>query len=317
METEGRKLDENLRPSRRITVIIPTRNREELLVKLVNKLITFENQITQLIIIDSSGSPCALESANDFPFDFVYEHSKISSAAYQRNLGLNLVQDLPDYVAFLDDDVVPNDLYFINLINALESEGAIGVSGVAIDPALALTGHKRSYFLRHYKRMFGLAGKIEGRVLPSAVAIPVIENESALVSAKWLIACSVWRYKAVSDLRFENFVGQSLSEDVIFSMKASQRGLLLVNPGVILHHSQELSGRPNLYNFWKMWVTNRRKLVIIFRGQGMSFVSFYWANFGQLIILFLKFLKGDTESGKGALGIIIGTFSRTKYVDAN
>ena len=314
---EGCKLDENFRPSRRLTVIIPTRNREDRLSELVNKLISFEDQITELIIIDSSDFRSELENDFDFPFEFVYKHSKICSAAYQRNLGLNLIENQPDYIAFLDDDVIPNNFYFTNLINALESDGAIGVSGVAVDPTLADSDYDRNYFLRNYKRMFGLAGKIEGEVLSSAVAIPVIDNKSALVPTKWLIACSIWKYDVVSDLRFENFVGQSLSEDVIFSMKASRRGLLLVNPQVILNHSQELSGRPNLYNFWRMWVTNRRRLVTIFRGQGMNLVSFYWANFGQLTILLFKFITGDKKYGKGALGIIVGTFSRTKYIDAN
>lgn len=295
------------------SVVLPTRNREKLLLGLIEKLISFESQISQVIIIDSSDIPIVIDESLKFPFELIYRHTLICSAAYQRNLGLTLVSTDSDYIAFLDDDVIPGENYFANLIQTLETYSGIGISGIAVDHSIRETQGFDSKFPFQFKKMFGLTGRDWGGVLPSGVAIPVSEASSEIVFSNWLIGCSIWKFSAIKDLRFENFVGQSLSEDVIFSMRANGLGRLIVDPRVIFDHSQEVSGRPNLFNFWRMWVTNRRRLIQLFQGSGMSYRAFYLANFGQLLILIFKMLGGDLGSGKGALGIIAGMFSKTRY----
>jgi GT2 family glycosyltransferase len=297
-----------------VSVIIPTRNREKLLLGLLKKLIPFELQITQVIVIDSSDIPIVIDENVKFPFEIIYRHSLICSAAYQRNLGLRLVNADSGYIAFLDDDVIPGYNYFENLIQTLENYSGIGISGIAVDHSTSMTQGFDNQFAFKFKKIFGLAGTNRGGVLPSGVAIPVSEASSEIIFSNWLIGCSIWKFSAIKDLRFENFVGQSLSEDVIFSMRANGLGRLIVDPRVIFDHSQEVSGRPNSFDFWRMWVTNRRRLIQLFQDSGMSYRDFYLANFGQLLIQILKMLYGNLESGKGALGIIVGMISKTRYV---
>lgn len=299
----------------KISVIIPSRNREKLLLGLLERLISFESQITQVIVIDSSDIPFILDENVKFPFEIIFKQTLICSAAFQRNLGLRLVNVDSEYIAFLDDDVLPQDGYFESLIQTLENNLGIGISGIAVDPSMRKTEEFNYQFAVKFKKVFGLAGSNQGAVLPSGVAIPVSELSTEIVFSNWLIGCSIWKFSAIKDLRFENFVGQSLSEDVIYSMRANSLGRLLVDPQVKLDHSQEVAGRPNSFNFWKMWVTNRRRLIQLFQGSGMSYRAFYLANFGQLLILIFKMLGGDLGSGKGALGIIAGMFSKTRYVD--
>lgn len=304
-------------PNPAISVIIPTRNRQELLLGLIKKLISFESQITQVIVIDSSNIPIVIDESVKFPFELIYRHTLIRSAAYQRNLGLRLVNADTGYIAFLDDDVIPGYDYFESLIKTLENYSGIGISGIAVDHSMHKKQGFNNQFPFKFKKVFGLAGANPGDVLPSGVAIPVSEGSSEIVFSKWLIGCSIWKFSTIKDLRFENFVGQSLAEDVIFSMRANSLGRLIVDPRVIFDHSQEISGRPNSFNFWRMWVTNRRRLIQLFQDSGMSYRGFYLANFGQLLIQIFKMLGGNLESGKGALGIIVGMFSKTRYVDEN
>lgn len=301
-------------PNPAISVIIPTRNREKLLLGLIEKLISFESQISQVIVIDSSDIPIVIDESVKFPFEIIYRHTLICSAAFQRNLGLTLVNADSDYIAFLDDDVIPGNDYFESLIKTLENYSGIGISGIAVDRSISKTQEFNNQFSFKFKKIFGLAGTNRGSVLNSGVAIPVSEGSSEIVFSNWLIGCSIWKFSTIKGLRFENFVGQSLAEDVIFSMRANSLGRLIVDPRVIFDHSQEISGRPNSFNFWRMWVTNRRRLIQLFQGSGMNYRSFYLANFGQLLIQIFKMLGGNLESGKGALGIIAGMFSKTKYV---
>jgi glycosyltransferase involved in cell wall biosynthesis len=302
-------------PTSVTSVVIPTRNREKLLRGLIERLTSYETSFLQVIVIDSSDKPIEIDETLKFPFELIYRHTLICSAAYQRNLGLRLVNADTRYIAFLDDDVIPGDKYFESLIQTLETHSGIGISGIAVDHSIHKTQRFNDQFAFKFKKIFGLAGTKRGAVLHSGVAIPVSENSSEIVFSNWLIGCSIWKFSSIKRLRFENFVGQSLAEDVIFSMRANSLGRLIVDPSVIFDHSQEVSGRPNSFNFWRMWVTNRRRLIQLFQGSGMSYRGFYLANFGQLLIQIFKMLGGNLDSGKGALGIVVGMFSKTRYVD--
>ena len=310
-------MNRKILPPSATTVVIPTRNREKLLLGLIKKLTSYETPFLQVIVIDSSDKLIEIDETVKFPFELIYRHTLICSAAYQRNLGLSLVNADTGYIAFLDDDVIPGDNYFESLIKTLETHSGIGISGIAVDYSIPKSKGLNSQFAFKFKKKLGLTGTNQGGVLPSGVAIPVSKTSSEIVFSSWLIGCSIWKFSAMKHLRFENFVGQSLSEDVIFSMRANCLGQLIVDPREILEHSQEVSGRPNSFNFWRMWVTNRRKLIQLFQGSGMSYRGFYLANFGQLIIQIFKMLGGNLESGKGALGIIVGMISKTRYVDEN
>ena len=294
-----------------LTIVIPTRNRKILLKKLLNELLMNFQQIDQIVIVDSSDK---VESKAKFLVNkkVLYVHSKIKSAAIQRNIGLSFVQPNCRYVAFLDDDVSPPSNYFTDLIALLKSKKAAGVSGVAenLDIHKSKKTHK---IFEVYRKFFFLDSNKEGVVLNSGVNIPVKNTFkiNPILECKWLIGCAVWDYQKIKRQQFDNrFYGQSLGEDVLFSLQASKYGKLYVKRDLVLKHLESPIGRPNYLNYNRMWVRNRFYISEELLGN-RSKISYHWCNFGKFLSILMfapkhpfKFISGSIGMCLGALDVI-------------
>jgi len=298
-----------------ITIIIPSRNRKVLLKKLVNNLILNFKQIDQIIIVDSSDKA---ESKAKFLANkkILYVHSKIKSAAIQRNIGLTLVQPNCKYVAFLDDDVSPPLNYFTDLIALLKSRKAAGVSGVAKNPNIHKSKKTNKVF-EAYRKLFFLDSNKEGVVLNSGVNVPIknISKANPIVECKWLIGCAVWNYQKINRFQFDNrFYGQSLGEDVLFSLKVSKYGKLFVKRNLILKHLESPIGRPSYLKHHRMWVKNRFYISEEMLGNRLKF-SYHWCNFGKFLSIMAFAPKNPIKFVLCTLGMVLGLFDviKAKY----
>lgn len=288
----------------RFAVIIPTRNREELLQDLLVNLSACHNaENLHVIIIDSSDEVFRINE--DFPFTLKVIHTRIRSAALQRNMGLNELEisgDFAvDFVAFLDDDIRVNSDYFKRIEVGFELlPHAVGISGI--------TAILSAPSLRVLKRFFGIYGK-QGEISKGGVNVPFEfdNHKSDYFQANWLIGCSVWRYPAIKEHRFQaDFMGQSLFEDVIFSFEMSKIGKLYVTPSIIIEHLESSIGRPNSYRHSYDWIANRYRLFELY-GDEFRKVNFWFANFGKLAYeVFLLLKERNTVRVKSILGLIAG-----------
>jgi GT2 family glycosyltransferase len=300
-----------------LTVIIPTRNRVKELNNLLRALDQTNNFIDEIIIIDSSNknSHGLIYSSNT---KIVYHHTLVKSAAIQRNIGISFVNASCKYLSFLDDDVLPNTDYFDKLIDTLNNNNAIGVSGVAIN-SKKLNKKKKNKLFTIYKYIFLLDSKQEGVILNSGVNIPVITSNSSykIVQAEWLIGCALWDFQKIKDLRFDNrLFGQSLGEDVLFSLKARRLGPLFVDLRTQLEHTESGIERPNQFEFYRMWVRNRHYIVSELTGKNFQ-PPFHWCNLGKSIILFVFMIKNPIKSIRGLMGMTFGYFDLMGRKNAN
>ena len=300
-----------------LTIIIPTRNRKVLLRKLVDNLLVNFKQIDQIIIVDSSDKA---ESKARFLTNkkILYVHSKIKSAAIQRNIGLSFVRPNRKYVAFLDDDVSPPSNYFTDLIALLKSKKAAGVSGVAENPNV----HKSKKTIKafeSYRKFFLLDSNKEGVVLNSGVNIPIknISKGNPIMECRWLIGCAVWDYQKINRIQFDSrFYGQSLGEDVLFSLKASKYGKLFVKRNLILKHLESPIGRPSYLKHHRMWVRNRYYISEEILGSRLKF-SYHWCNFGKFLSILTFAPKDPIKFALGTLGMVLGFMDVIKEKYAN
>ena len=291
-----------------ISVIIPTCNRPVELNILLNKISLQTRSVNEVLIIDSSDKPFAVGPDYNWGFNLIIQHVAVKSAALQRNIGMKMLSSECDYLCFLDDDVQPDPDYIFRLIEGLEKTGGIGISGIALNPLkrdLLRTKPNGPYgFLQ---RFFGLDSLRDGALLKSGVNIPIRTYEGAIQKVEWLIGCSIWKYDQVSDLKFEaDFMGQSLSEDVIFSYRASSRGELFVDPKIHLNHSESEIGRPKGLEFWSMWVVNRSRLVNLVAKNNLQLFPYHFANFGQFLSLVYGGIFISKQLPVQALGIPLG-----------
>jgi glycosyltransferase involved in cell wall biosynthesis len=295
-----------------ITIIIPTRNRKFLLKKLVNNLLINFKQIDQIVIVDSSDTA---EGKAKFLINkkILYVYSHIKSAAVQRNIGLSFVQPNCKYVAFLDDDVIPPTNYFTDLIELLRSKKAVGVSGIAENPSSHNSG-KKIKVSETYRKIFYLASSKEGVVLNSGVNIPVKPSSKAnpILECKWLIGCAIWDYQKIKRCRFDNrFNGQSLGEDVLFSLKASKHGKLFVKRNLVLKHLESPISRPNYLIHSRMWIRNRFYISEEILGNRFK-ISYYWCNLGKFLSIFLFAPRHPIKFVLGSLGMFLGIIDLIK-----
>jgi GT2 family glycosyltransferase len=244
----------------------------------------------KVIVVDSSDSN--LQSPNLQTIHGVeYVVTGLRSAANQRNIGLNLINS-SDYVFFLDDDVIPPKDYFAECILTLNTTGAVGVSGIALNPNIQNDFQRKKSFLH---KIFLLDSSNPGTLLKSGVNVPVSVLESGSKKVDWLIGCSAWKYNAIGGTRFESdFHGQSVGEDVIFSVRMREKGSLVTNSDILLTHLESNIERPTKKEFWQMWVQNRARLIEVARFGRAGKISFWWANLGQLLILI--FLRVTSKS---------------------
>jgi GT2 family glycosyltransferase len=156
-------------------------------------------------------------------------------------------------------------------------------------------------------------------ILNSGVNIPVITSTSShkIVQTEWLIGCALWDFQKIKDLRFDNrLFGQSLGEDVLFSLKASRIGPLVVDLRTYLEHTESGKERPNQFEFYRMWVRNRYYIVSELTNKKCQ-PAFHWCNLGKSIILFAFIIKNPIKSTSGLMGIAFGYFDIIKGKNAN
>ena len=288
------------------SIIVPTRNRPELLNRLVNVLVPQLQEDDELIIVDSSDFGLLSQKLSSIP-QLKYFVSDIRSAAVQRNIGLDHLGN-SKYVFFLDDDVLPNVDYFEKCISAINNSNVVGVSGVALNPNSGVLRSYPSGLIGLYHRLFLLDSKRDGALLKSGVNIPVRDYLGNIYDVDWLIGCAGWLTEEIGNTRFESdFLGQSLSEDVIFSVRMARKGRIVNDPSIVLSHDESDVARPSKEEFWQMWMVNRYRLIQVANFGIFGNLSYWWANLGQFGILCYSKARGIGYQQGSIKGLISGS----------
>ena len=280
-----------------ISIVIPTRNRPLLLKRLVDDLELRLVGEYEIIIVDSSDNEKFIWDFNT-RYHVTHCRTLIKSAAAQRNIGLSKV-DKPEFVFFLDDDVLPSEQFFEKTIQVFSDKEVVGVSGLALSTKQSSQRNPPTGLIGLLMRIFQLDSKKDGALLKSGVNIPVRTRDSGAHEVEWLIGCSAWRYSLIGPTRFEaDFIGQSLAEDVIFSVRMKKKGKLITDTRIHLLHDESEIERPNRREFWSMWIRNRYRLISIAETGIPGLISFWWANLGQLLILvYMKTKRKEYQQG--------------------
>ena len=298
-----------------IVVLIATCNRPELLSKLIRNL-DKQTLIPDVVIISDSSDQDKKIKKTEFQnhkFQVNYKHYKIKSAAIQRNFALGLAPKGTKFIIILDDDVIPKSDYIEKIIKNFDDESIVGVSGIAVNR----TSQSKNKFSITVQKLFFLDSQKEGSITLGGINIPFSRKqryEKKKIQVDWLIGCSAWRYAAIKKLRFTNFLGQSLFEDVIFSVNAARIGKLIVDISIQLDHIQSPIGRSNASEFYRMWVFNRYLLVRILNKNPLRFVAFHWANFGKFLQIIVEIVCLKKHSFGKFQGFFKGYFKLLKLV---
>jgi glycosyltransferase involved in cell wall biosynthesis len=290
------------------SVVIPTRNREVLLNKLLANIDFKDPDLVEVIVVDSSDTPIK-SFANQIEIKYI--HTSIKSAATQRNIGIDNLKEMKQNIFFVDDDVILPENYFYQLNECLSDETTIGASGLAINHSNDDIRIKPEGISGLYRRIFLLDSKRDGVLLRSAINIPVRYKKDSLnsvIDTEWLIGCSAWKSTIFTEFRFEDkFMGQSLGEDILFSSKSKKKGKLMVDTKIIIDHLESEIERPSLGNFYKMWISNRYEISKQLHLSWFN-TAFHWANLGKCIITIIRWDLDKGSKRSIMKGIILGYY---------
>lgn len=217
----------------KISVIIPTKNREDDLRRTLEGLITQTRRPDEIVIVDQSSVPSFEPASVPIPVNYIYA-PHISGAAVARNVAMD--QATGDIWLFLDDDVILEPEYVEEIMLAYSAEVA-GVSGIITNytvPSLS-------------RRLF------EGAFVKGAFhddRQPVYWHADDLRSRGpqrvKQFGCGVMSFRAtlVHNLRFDpQLTGCSLAEDIDFCARLPQGAVLLIAPKARLFHKRSPAGR--------------------------------------------------------------------------
>jgi GT2 family glycosyltransferase len=211
-----------------------------------------------------------------------------------------------DVVFFLDDDTNPNSTYFEDMLDTLLSLNAIGVSGLAINPGKS-ERIKPSGLIGFLKKISFLDSNIDGKMLISGIGIPVRKGNNSIIEVEWLIGCSCWDFQKIKKLKFEeDFIGYSLGEDVIFSVKASKLGNLFVNSNIVLDHLELPQTDLDVIKYNYMWVYNRFRLSKYIRNKIVFYLAFYLSILSKIIVSLIVMPRSPIISMKQIIGLTQG-----------
>ena len=278
-----------------ISIIIPTLNRPEDLLKAVNSLCTQTRLPDELIIVDQSHDKLSIIPVKKimrkyFAIKLVYIHdSKIAGLVEAKQRGvLNAEGDL---ICFLEDDVILEKKYLNQIeLGFTKNLNMIGCSGIITNPP------KNNFLYKTFFKIFHLGIYKDKRVCLS-------ENffgyQNKLIPSKMLSGgVSAWRQNVFEIIPFDIKNGFHMYEDIDFSTRVAYDfpGQLFINPNARLAHyfspiNRDLSG-----------VRERRKITeccIYYKKrknwQGSTF-PFFWLLFGMFLQSFYQSLKSKSFS---------------------
>ena len=291
----------------KFSVVIPTRNRDVALRNLLVKIVEQTFLPNEIIIVDSSEVINSTYEA--ISKSIRYLHTTERSTAKQRNIGMKIVNQDVQVLFFLDDDTTPNSTYFEDMLGTLLSLNAVGVSGMAINSEKTERIKPRGLF-GFLRRISFLDSNIDGKLLISGVGIPVRKRNTGIIEADWLIGCSCWDFQKIKKLKFEeDFIGYSLGEDVIFSVKARKLGKLFVNSDIFLNHLELPQTDLNIIKYNFMWVYYRFRLSQCISNRFVFYLAFYLSILSKVFFSLIIMPSRPIKSTKQIIGLTSGLFN--------
>lgn len=244
----------------KIDIVICTRNRPLYLKTCLTALIKSDldnNLLGDIFVLDSSDLHNPLNNL-DYGLHFRSNIVQIPlrsslSLPQKRNYFLKFHLDKERFVLFLDDDVRVHYTALSEVVKLFSSLECLGVGG--IDQAYKVD--KPRFFL---EKILGSEVSTPGRLLSSGRNIQYF-SANAIAYVDWLAGnFMAFRGKSLQGSFFDesrNFIG----EDVDFTFRISQKGLLLVSPNIHYEHLDSANTKTIRYHKYSDFIDHRIKLI--------------------------------------------------------
>ncbi len=256
-----------------LAVVVCTYNRSSSLRRFLQSLAIQDYKPGQVIVVDASTTDDTSQMLRDYPdienladrFEYFRVSRAVRGLTRQRNFGVRRVTN--DLVAFFDDDIVlmPGCLREMERVHRSLGDKVAGVCAlIQIGPQ---SESERWREMRYGRRYFGLLRFF--RAIPtlrpgtyerSGFNVPwgLLTETEELIEGQWLPGgVTMWKTAVVREVRFdEYFHGYGLAEDLDFSLRAREKGKLLLAGAARVQHLNDSGGRLDPYDLGYMQIRN-------------------------------------------------------------
>ena len=256
-----------------ISGIIPTSERNRVLLQTILSISKQSFQPAEIIVIDASEEfNSTLELDNKFSelkSELKWVKADKKGAAKQRNQGVSLAKY--DFILFMDDDIVLEENCIERLWIAINTYPKIGGANAMITNQRYLPPGLIScnfFKMLNGKKLNSYAGKVIG---PAYNLLPE-DNPSLpeIIEVEWInTTCSLYRKKALPSPLFPtHFEGYSLMEDLALSLSVGKKWRLYnARTARIFHNSQSGKHKNNIIEISKMELVNRHYIMTRILGR--------------------------------------------------
>ncbi len=254
-----------------LSIVIPTRNRSQLLSKTLQNLKKNSFFFNEIIIIDSSDKNERRKTNNlkkfkNLKLKIINSSPGISK---QRNLGLKHVNKKSDYVMFLDDDLIFEEgaikkMYYFLKLN--KNYCGVGFNLIIKNTNNFIESIKKNKLMKSLK----IYDNVEGKVTPSGWQTKAI-NLKKNKTVEWLPTQAViYSYKKIKEKKFDvNYGSYSYLEDLDFSYNLKDYGLIICSKA---KYSSDNIIKRNPFFFGIKEIVNRFYFVKKFNLNKVSFI---------------------------------------------
>ena len=292
----------------KISVIIPTYNREEHLKNCLSALLNQRKVPYEILVIDNSSNYNAQKVADNIKSEFdkkeiflYYFKNAENSGATARNLGAFHAKG--DLIAFLDDDVILDANYYEEIEKVfLEYPDALGVHGYNKRVNKSYQKMKSSFsqsLVYKFEKLFMVSSFFEeaqSRVLPSlCVTNPTPPGFNSIVQSEWVSTCAgVFSKRVFPKFHFDSqFMKYSWNEYVDFSysiFKENQKSLFVI-PQAKYIDVETTQGRLPLKEL--IYMSEVYDMYIFLRRFDMTYKNiliYVWSKFGRMAYNIIRIL---------------------------
>ncbi len=241
-------------------MLIPTRNRPEKLIRLLES-ISKSSILPESVIVVSSGTDMTAE-LKSLSFNLRIDHLFFEGFGQirQKELGIKRIPKESRWVLFLDDDLEIADDTIFELFKLLKS------SNRSVKPIIGIGLSDEKHSLSKKFRFLTLLKSYRGKVLRNGTNISYMKSPYP-IETEWLNGASLWRTEVLNNYNFEHAETRyAICEDLIFSYKARTYGKLMFCPSATyrvqdLSYSKKSPETLKSLAFWKYYfVSNNVQL---------------------------------------------------------
>ncbi|WAC04333.1 MAG: glycosyltransferase [Methanoregula sp.] len=290
----------------RLALIVPTRNRPELLIKLLKTINAQEIRPSQVVIVDGSDKPVESQIREYLSSDDTYIHVSPPSLTRQRNEGIKQLHDDITLSGYLDDDIELEPGAIEAMLSFWEQcptdTGGVGFNIINIPEKKPLSGIIR--------RIFCIGNPVSGKVLRSGFctsAFPASQD----IPCEWLCGgATIWRREILNSYKYDEwYSGWAYHEDAEFSYRVFKKyQLFVVHKARVTHNPPPFNPAKNI-TLGKMAVINRYHFVK--KNPELSVVLFYWSAIGEVL---LNLLQSVWERNRNGFLVARGNFEGIYHI---